>query len=545
MKSIARALLAYAAFVVCSAPVGAAALNLVPPDSGQRNSVTFNGRTYSSTPGVSIPVPDFDAPTLQANGWTIATTAAASASPFDALRRVAHDPSINGPTFKAPLVGARPWAASTAFATGTVVSRGGLAYVATTGGTTGATWTNTRGIGQTDGTAVWDYIGPQTAPQLVSIDTATHNATLTNILSMSSIGVLPAGQGPVRWRGGPVTQHAVPNYWGVTSVTRAPAAGNFTSTRDAIVAGVEFICECTKVEFAMLAVTRTANVIVDGRNLDFAPSITSGGATKYFTIDFSNVATTNDMVPATGRSRHHILFEMSNSSALLQIATELTGTISYPPYSDEWSIGVVVDSQGAGSIGGSFTSSISAWPQQLVKILNIPDICNLSIGGTGFVSVGLGSPYGSRAPADLATCNAYRPLKYILFESSTNDSGQAAGTITAAAASVFAAVRAAYPTVPIIVTGVITAPSISLANAQSVENAVFAGTAGISGIYTIPVSTASTPWFSGTGKEGATTGAGNSDFDFINDGTHLSQPGHTYFARRVAAGILSIAAAKN
>ncbi|MGB6177050.1 MAG: hypothetical protein WBF43_12115 [Methylocella sp.] len=28
-----------------------------------------NGRLYSSTPGVSIPVPDFDAVVLQANGW--------------------------------------------------------------------------------------------------------------------------------------------------------------------------------------------------------------------------------------------------------------------------------------------------------------------------------------------------------------------------------------------------------------------------------------------------------------------------------------------
>src|SRR6202035_4055226 len=41
-----------------------------------RNSVTFSGRTYSSIPGVSIPVPDFDVAVLQANGWTTYATIA-------------------------------------------------------------------------------------------------------------------------------------------------------------------------------------------------------------------------------------------------------------------------------------------------------------------------------------------------------------------------------------------------------------------------------------------------------------------------------------
>jgi lysophospholipase L1-like esterase len=130
-----------------------------------------------------------------------------------------------------------------------------------------------------------------------------------------------------------------------------------------------------------------------------------------------------------------------------------------------------------------------------------------------------------------------------LIQASTNDNGQTAGAITAAAASLFAATRAAYPNVPIIVTGVIAGPATGLANSQTVENAVFAGAVGISNIYTIPVSTASTPWFTGTGKEGATDASGNNDFDILNDGTHLSMPGHTYMARRVAAGIMSIIAA--
>ena len=45
-----------------------------PQSHGLRNSISFDGRTYSSIPGVSIPVPDFDVAILQANGWTTYST---------------------------------------------------------------------------------------------------------------------------------------------------------------------------------------------------------------------------------------------------------------------------------------------------------------------------------------------------------------------------------------------------------------------------------------------------------------------------------------
>lgn len=53
-----------------------AIVQMWPQNQGLRNSVSFNGRTYSSIPGVPIPVPDFDAPVLQANGWTTYATIA-------------------------------------------------------------------------------------------------------------------------------------------------------------------------------------------------------------------------------------------------------------------------------------------------------------------------------------------------------------------------------------------------------------------------------------------------------------------------------------
>jgi hypothetical protein len=56
-------------------------VNLIPPSDGQHNSISINGRTYSTTSGVAIPVQDFDAAVLQANGWTIQANLPSLSSP--------------------------------------------------------------------------------------------------------------------------------------------------------------------------------------------------------------------------------------------------------------------------------------------------------------------------------------------------------------------------------------------------------------------------------------------------------------------------------
>ena len=47
-----------------------ALISVLPPAQGSCNTITFAGRTYSSTPGAPINVPDFDVSILEANGWT-------------------------------------------------------------------------------------------------------------------------------------------------------------------------------------------------------------------------------------------------------------------------------------------------------------------------------------------------------------------------------------------------------------------------------------------------------------------------------------------
>ncbi len=51
-------------------------VSMWPPANGALNTITFDGRTYSSTPGNSISVQDFDVPIMQGNGWTTYSTVA-------------------------------------------------------------------------------------------------------------------------------------------------------------------------------------------------------------------------------------------------------------------------------------------------------------------------------------------------------------------------------------------------------------------------------------------------------------------------------------
>lgn len=83
------------------------------------------------------------------------------------------------------LVGGIPYAASTTFNAGAVVSVGGNAYVETASptGTTGSSSAPSgRGVGQSDGTCIWDYIGPQTAPQ-ITLQTTAPSYLANNVIA--------------------------------------------------------------------------------------------------------------------------------------------------------------------------------------------------------------------------------------------------------------------------------------------------------------------------------------------------------------------------
>ncbi len=99
-------------------------IQMWPQNQGLRNSVSYDGRTYSSIPGVPIEVYDFDVAVLQANGWTTYPTAAGKTTitmlpPANAVyntisfddRTYATTPGvpIEVPPFDVPILQANGW----------------------------------------------------------------------------------------------------------------------------------------------------------------------------------------------------------------------------------------------------------------------------------------------------------------------------------------------------------------------------------------------------------------------------------------------------
>lgn len=68
---------------------------LPPPAVGQQTQ-TINGRRYSATPGNAVDVPDFDGPTLAANGWVVCAPSGTTA------QRPTTSANISGPYIAAP-----------------------------------------------------------------------------------------------------------------------------------------------------------------------------------------------------------------------------------------------------------------------------------------------------------------------------------------------------------------------------------------------------------------------------------------------------------
>lgn len=92
-----------------------ATVRMLPPATGNATHIV-NGRTYVGVVGTPQDVPDFDAPTLQANGWQITdphgsgTTSTRPASPFKGMRFTDTTLGVSicwdGKTWRNPITGA-------------------------------------------------------------------------------------------------------------------------------------------------------------------------------------------------------------------------------------------------------------------------------------------------------------------------------------------------------------------------------------------------------------------------------------------------------
>ncbi len=510
------------------------------------------------------------------------------------LRRLAAAAKVGNPAINPPLIGSKPWkvlsgawAASTAYTVGQLVSNGGVAYICTSagmsassGGPTGTSLTTvitdgtarwiyyvgsvgdqvsnggwvfqivtagvpaTSGTGPTpssltDGSIIWAVVGRQTAP-VVTWGGVSHNASYNNRYNLTTTAYLANNTGPIRFTGGVPKKNGGGLY--LPSVSSYPQTGNTGGYNQANFQSMQFVLNDSQVEFQFYYGT-AARFIVDGSYVsanEFILDLTNGGYV-YYTLDFTNVG---------GRARHDVTVEWYIVGGMAVVSTNPTGTINYPSVQDDFGVAVIGDSMSV-NLGGSDMSM--AYFTRFAKRVGLPDAVIMGLSGTGMTTSGAYQTYIGHALGDLAALNAFRPLGLIVLQSSYNDAAQAnAGALVQAATiTLVQAIRAVYPTVPIIVTGY--AQNNKSTHPQSnystvVEGGAAAGVAAVQAAgdnltFWIPLSIAvPVPIVTGTGGLGSPTGDGNADYDVASDFLHPSDSGSDLWSRVLEAGYRGIIA---
>jgi lysophospholipase L1-like esterase len=434
--------------------------------------------------------------------------------------------------------------ASIAYAPGSVVSNAGNVYKTVAGGVAGSSAPTQVTGSASDGGITWTWQGVQTAP-VVSALYHTHNAAYTNSYGITTANFVD-NVAPFRWRGG-VPQVRFGGDCALRSVNNAPAAGDLGGTYGGQNASQTFVLEGTSCEVNIqdASLYRIA-IIVNGRYIDSTIQLANSG-NSFFTIDFSNVKAFTGIDAAIGYQRNTITIDCNGAQDFKGVNCLPTGTLSYPHVTDNFTAAFIGDSQPGG--GGPSPTQQGNFPWQMMHLMGLPDVQNCSIGGTGFVSANTSTNYGGHAIADLQYQNSFRPIGLIFVQISANDHDitgllPIAG-LGAASLAFFQALRAAFPTVPIVATGVITGGSVALSVNQAIEAVTAANietlqAAGDSMLFYVPAALdPGGAWITGTGNVGTPNGTGNADFDISSDNLHMTEAGHSLYARKAMTGFFN------
>jgi lysophospholipase L1-like esterase len=239
------------------------------------------------------------------------------------------------------------------------------------------------------------------------------------------------------------------------------------------------------------------------------------------------------------RAKRPIIIECDFNVFLKALIRSKTDSIMAPSEYGTRSFAVMGDSFGRGSgilfLNSEATASSQSYAFTLARLLGFTQTRNWSVPGTGFTNSGGGAgTYAER----LASClPSYKP-NVLLLQQTTNDHPAPAGELEAAIAATVAQVRAESPTTKIV--GCTPMPVNDEGRAENAVNAE-AGRKAFTAAGVPFVDGYKAEWITGTGKVGATTGVGNSDFysSSVTAG-HPSPEGHDILARNLAAGLAPI-----
>lgn len=324
----------------------------------------------------------------------------------------------------------RPWIAPAAWVTATAYTVGavrrnaaGQWYVAASSGTSGATEpTHTSGNAVTDGGVLWTHLGA--APADPATDTVAPTVVVTGSASV------PAGLNRLEtWtyrqfytvRGGTAIQYPATNRMRINRFDRS--SGSTVNGKSS----VAFWTDAVKIGLEVLIGSLGIVVFVDGRPVQMGAISPNPAGNHWTTIEWI------DRRPRL----YEIYFDKDNAN-FFDVAVSATDEIWPDTQPIALKGALISDSFGDGSAFGPFLGG-NSYAECLGRLTGIPDMLDMSTGGTGLINAGSGPYYTfvQRVPQLLA-----RAPDVINVHGSVNDNASTQAAVKAAALTFIDTIRA-------------------------------------------------------------------------------------------------------
>lgn len=262
-------------------------------------------------------------------------------------------------------------------------------------------------------------------------------------------------------------------------------------------------------------------IYVDGYLLEENPTVTIAGNPAYIVVDFNGV-----------RAIRTVRIEQPSAGNLRSIAIDSQS--QFFPVQQSGNIGLWLSDSYGGTISTYSDQAPDYLSERVARRLGIKYLRNYHLGGTGYVSANTFKNVPDLLDLNPPTDGAN--VGYVFFAHGYNDTALSQSAIAANALAAWKLARQQYPNAFILVFGPWVGAGGPSANTIATDTTIktaFTSWADTKSAYASIAQDADGAWISGTGKWGALTGTGNSDFYTGADGVHPSAPGKEYLIRRI------------
>lgn len=282
--------------------------------------------------------------------------------------------------------------------------------------------------------------------------------------------------------------------------------------------GVEFMFDGTSLEWRTTGNGAKYRLTIDGQ------LVTAGGASG----PAADGNTYRVLVAFGSRANRRVRIELSGNGRFGGVDIGPNDTV-WAPASPTWLSAVLLGDSFTEGTGG--TTVIEGLGVLLGDLLRW-NVTATGLGGTGYLNAATGGKVKFRDRLTKDVVN-YNP-DVVIVAGGINDTGFTKSAVQTEARLLFGAIVAALPKARIYALGPFWPNGSPTQAATDVRDALqtAANQIGVTFLDTI-----TSPWITGSGKVGTTTGTGNADLYTSSDGTHPTDAGHAYLAHRIASAI--------